>query len=123
MTNKSIGLSELIDQVRYELLEKPDSADKTPLLSVEDVELDISVTVTKKGEGGLNIQVVALGAGVERTQVHTVRVRLLPLLSHEERLAELKTDPRWDKIVSQQKEALLKGLEEETPNPDEFKIN
>jgi hypothetical protein len=123
MKNRSIGLSELINQVKKELLEKSDSLDQIPLLSVEDVELEISVTVSKEGEGGINIQVVELGAGITHTQVHTVRVRLSPLLSKEERLADLKTDSRWEKIVSQQKESLLKGLEKEISNPDEFSIS
>jgi hypothetical protein len=112
---KPIGLTELIYQVKRELMRPGEGiSDPVPLLAVEEVELEIAVTVSKRAKAGLNIQVVELGGGSERSDVHTVRVKLLPLLSHEERLSELRQDPRWGKIVRQQVESTLKGGSEET---------
>jgi hypothetical protein len=109
-TPKSIGLTELIYQVKRELIQpQGGTADPFPLLAVEEVELEISVTVSKRAEGGLNIQVVELGGGRERSDVHTVRVKLSPLLAREERVTELRRDPRWERIVQQQVDATLKG--------------
>lgn len=111
----SIGLTELIYQVKRELMQPEEGeADPVPLLAVEEVELEIAVTVSKTVEAGLNIQVIQLGGGGERSDVHTVRVKLLPLLTREERLSELRRDSRWDDIVRHQLDSTLKGYRGET---------
>lgn len=122
MKNEGIGLAELIQQVKRELLLPPDLSDSAPLLSVEEIDLEIGFTVTKKAEAGIHIQVVELGGSGERSDVHTVSVKLTPLLSHEERLTELRKDPRWGKIVQQQVESTLKGAEKAPMAPDEYNL-
>ena len=113
--NKPIGLTELIYRVKRELMQpEQDGADPVPLLAVDEVELRIAVKVSKKAQAGLNIQVVELGGGGEHSDVHTVRVKLTPLLTRQERLANLRRDPRWDEVVRQQVEATLKGFPEES---------
>jgi len=109
--SKPIGLAEFIYQVKRELMQTTGEAtDPVPLLAVEEVELEIAVTVTKKMEAGLRIQVVELGGGGERNNVHTVRVKLSPLMTRDERVAQLRQDPRWSQIVQDQMRATLKGL-------------
>jgi hypothetical protein len=122
MKKTSIGLSELINQVKCELLEEPDSSDSTPFLSVDEIELEISVTATKKAEGGINIQVVEFGSSVGHTSVHTVRVKLLPLLTHEERLEEIRKDARWKKIKQINIEGALKKAGNKALAPDRYKV-
>jgi hypothetical protein len=112
MAATSIGLAELLYQVKRDLLQPEDVfADPVPLLSVEEVELELAVTVSKRAGAGLNIQVVELAGGGERADVHRVLVRLAPLLTREERLAQLQKDPRWNRVVEIQIAATLKGVE------------
>jgi hypothetical protein len=80
----SIGLEEFIEQVKRELLFSRD--DTTPLLSVDQVELQLQVTVHKEGNAGIQIQVVQFGGKLSNDDVHTVKVTLTPLISKEDRL-------------------------------------
>ncbi len=102
----SITLNQLIDQVRHELL-SPRQA-KTPeamypFLFVEEIELEVGVTVASEVEGkaGINIQVVELGSGLAKSaeEMHRVKIKLTPLLSKEEVRDKLKQNQRtWAKI-------------------------
>jgi hypothetical protein len=102
MKEISIGLAELIEKVRQELLKPPATAGALPLLSIDEIELEIGVTVNKEANAGISIHVVELGAGVRREDVQTVRVRMTPLLDRNERVAILKQGEGWEKIKIQQ---------------------
>lgn len=105
-----IGLTELIYQVKRELLQPAEGEeDPYPLLVVDEIELEIAIAVTKKGEAGLSIQVLSASGGAERSHADTVRVKLSPILTREERLTELRQDPGWRQIVQEQMKATLKG--------------
>jgi hypothetical protein len=86
-TDNPIGLAELIEQIKRELLstEIHSEAD-IPLFSVDDLTLEINVTVRKEGKGGLKIYVAEIGGGVSRDDVQKVKVTLTPLLSRQERI-------------------------------------
>jgi hypothetical protein len=45
------------------------------------------------------VYVVELGGNVKRDDTHTVKVKLQPLLTHQERIEELKRDPKWIQYV------------------------
>jgi hypothetical protein len=102
----SVTLSQLIDQVREDLL-TPRRA-KTleamyPFLFVEEVELEVNVTAssTLEGSGKVNVQVVELGSGVERAsrQVHRVKIKMTPLMTKDEVREKLKGNERvWQRI-------------------------
>lgn len=79
---KPIGIRELILKVKEELLSERD--DTQPLFLIGQIELEISFTVERNAQGGIDFQVVQ--GGVEKTwsQVQTVKVRLDPILSREE---------------------------------------
>lgn len=84
---KLIGLAELIEQVKRELL--PATSDKeaeVPLLSVDTVELELQVTVRKEGKAGLKFYVFEAGGGRSRDDVQKIKVTLSPMLSKEMRL-------------------------------------
>ena len=102
-----IGLAELIDKIKRELTQsEPSGANSTPLLAIDEVEIEVAVTTTKEASGGLNIQVIALGGGGSYSNVQTVRMKLSPLLSHEERIGLLRQRPDWKKIEGQQQDTL-----------------
>jgi len=86
-----IGLSELIEQVKSELLSTPPSAPGVaPLFSIDAVELEIQVTVSKEGKGGVNFHVVELGGNIRREDVQKVKVSLTPIVDKAQRLEAYK---------------------------------
>ena len=108
---KPIGLAELIYQVKRELL-NPDSRtdDPVPLFAVDEIELEVAVTVSREGQAGINIQVLNVGGSASREDAQTVRVKLKPLLSREELLTDLrKRNPGLSAAVTDESQALLKG--------------
>jgi hypothetical protein len=110
---KPIGLNELIYQVKRELL-NPESRedDPVPLFTVDEIELEVAVTISREGQAGINIQVLNVGGGASREDAQTVRVKLKPLLSREELIAVLrKRDPSLFEAVSEESQSLLKGAE------------
>ena len=105
-----LGLAEFVNQIKAELIKGDATGDgQLPLLMLDEVEIEAQVTVSAEGKGGVNIQVVQLGAGVKREGIHTVRLHLSPLLSRDERLDELRKSGHWDSIVKQQVYATTKG--------------
>jgi hypothetical protein len=75
MSEDRIGLAELIQEVKRELL-APEigSPEAVPLFSVDDIVLELKVTVHKEAKGGVKVYVVELGGGGSRDDVQTVRV-------------------------------------------------
>jgi len=114
-----IGLTELIEQVKRELLSTEiDTPEATPFFSVDEVTLELQVTVSKEGKGGVNIHVVEFGGGVKRDDVQTVKVTLTPLLSKEERVRLYKTryPELWRSVEEATISGTIKGSTEETPD-------
>ena len=117
MTNQNVGLSELIEKVKAELLTLP--KDKTaPFLFVDNVELELQVVVDKKANTGLEIKVVGIGgakigADVAQQDIQKVKVSLSPLFTKEEMKEAFKTFKPDDYIKSyiQSQEAIIKGNE------------
>lgn len=86
MTGESpIGLAELIERVRQELLSAGPDLGEVPIFSVDEVSLELQVTVRREGGGGINIQVIELGGKVGRDDVHTVKLTLTPLVDKQKR--------------------------------------
>lgn len=121
---KSIGLAELIEQVKKELLSTvPGQTKDAPLLFVNSVELELQVTVKRGGTSGVKVNVVSIGGAeiggsLSRDDVHKVKVTLSPLLD-KERLMEFYEALHPDKTFSSVKrslDALLKGNEEDPPS-------
>jgi Trypsin-co-occurring domain 2 len=117
----SIGLAELIEQVKRELLATAPGRTKdtpvlAPILFVNSVELELQVTVKRGGTGGVKVNVVSvggaeIGGSISRDDVHKVKVTLSPLFD-KERLMEFYGTLNPDKFhssVKQSLEALFKG--------------
>jgi hypothetical protein len=81
-----IGLAELIQTVKQELLSTDFQSEEAPFLSVDEVSLELQVTVQKEGEAGIKIHVIQIGGRLSRDDVQTIKVTLTPLLSKEARL-------------------------------------
>jgi hypothetical protein len=96
--NNGIGLTELLNQVKKELVAAStlatvkQSADGAiqptdiPLFTYGNVELELQVTVKKDVKGGLKISVFEFGGGASRDDVQKIKVTLQPLFSKEELL-------------------------------------
>jgi len=118
--SSEIGLAELIQQVKQELLTTyPHSENDTPILSVDSVELELQVTVKREGKGGVKINVLQFGGGelsggASRDDVQKVKVKLSPLVSKEQILkAYYKENPeKWQKFLETTVDALTKGSDD-----------
>ena len=100
--NDGIGLTELLNQVKQELVAAStlatikQSADGTiqptdiPLFTYGNVELELQVTVKKEGGGGIKLYVFDLKGGASRDDVQKIKVTLEPLFTKEELLNILK---------------------------------
>lgn len=115
--HQSIGLSELIQQVKQELLSKtPEKVQNSPIFFVNSVDIEVQVTVKREGKAGVKIDVVSvvggeLGGGFSRDDVHKVKVTLSPLFS-QERLTELYEALNPNQVNTSAKhsvDALFKG--------------
>lgn len=112
----SLGLAELIEHIKQELLSTEAEGEKPiPLFSVDQVNLELQVTARKEGKAGIKVYVVELGGGGSRDDVQKVTVTLTPLLSKEERIALYKTryPEKWKKLEGTSIEGLLKGSNDE----------
>ena len=92
----SIGLSELIEQVKQELLSPTHSKSSLPILCVDSVELQLQVTVRREDKGSLKVNVVSvlngeMNDGVSRDDVHQVKVTLSPLFDKAQLVKWYKT--------------------------------
>jgi hypothetical protein len=112
-----IGLVELVNELKRELLSlETDAQENVPLFSVDQVELELQVAVTKEAGGGLLIHVIQLGGRVERQDVQTVKVTLSPLLEKQERLQYLRAQhpEDWQKLQEVQIQATFKGQSQQS---------
>lgn len=87
--NSSIGLSELIEKVKAELLFSPDKNKEVPFLFIESVELELQVTVKRDGKAGVKVDVLTigkaeLGGGLGQDNIQKVKVKLSPLFDKSE---------------------------------------
>lgn len=110
-----IGLTELIEQVKQELLTtSPENENDIPFLSVDSVELELQVTVKNEGKAGIKIYVLELGGVNSQDDVQKVKVTLSPLLNKEQLLAvyKKKYPERWKGLLETSIEGGMKGNEQ-----------
>ena len=121
---KTIGLAEMIEQVKQELLSTTlGQSGQAPFLFVSSVEVELQVTAKREGTGGVKVNVVPvggaeIGGSISRNDVHTVKVSLSPLFD-KERLLEIYRAHYPDGVpysVKQSLDALFKGGEDAPPS-------
>jgi len=118
-----IGLAELIEQVKRELLAtSPDQETDVPFMSVDSVELELQVTVKKEGKGGVKIYVLELAGGGSRDDVQKVKVTLSPLVNKETLLGlyRKRYPERMQEFVDKSLEALTKNIDDGSTLGDQF---
>ena len=122
--NDGIGLTELLNQVKQELVAAStlatvkQSADGTiqatdiPLFTYANVELELQVTVKKQGGGGVKLYVFDLKGGASRDDVQKIKVTLEPLFTKEQLLDILKeNNPKFLEYIKRHApKALTKGV-------------
>jgi hypothetical protein len=86
-----VSLQRLIEQVKDELLS---GAPAYPLFFIDTIELELAVTITAEGKGGINIQVLELGSGVSSVRGNIIKVTMSPILTRDEQRKLLEKDTR-----------------------------
>src|SRR4051794_16260617 len=113
-----LGLAELIEKVKQDL-NSPASANSIPIFSVDEVSIEVQVTVQKEGNAGVTIWVVEAGGKYNKEDVQKITVKLTSLISKEDRLKILKQDyPQYYQDILKQSLgwSLNKGENEENLN-------
>jgi hypothetical protein len=104
MSQAKIGLNELIEQVKRELLASHSSQDA--LFVVSEVVLEISFTVERELNGGIDLHVVQAGADRTTTDTQKVTVKLEALITPDEARQALSNDTR-----QKARKAVIRGEE------------
>jgi hypothetical protein len=114
LNTKPIGLTELIYQIKRELLSPEiEQRDPIPLFAVEEIEVEATILVKREAEGGIDIQVLSLKGSGSQEAGQTVRVTLKPLLSREQLISKLQKEaPELFEQVEQEALHTLRGGQE-----------
>ena len=110
---KEITLSNLINQVRNELLSNMQDISH-PLFLVEKVEIELQIGVTIEGSGGIKVTVLPIeaGASVSREKSHTIKLTLAPILTQEDQRELLQQQSEvWEGVKKASALALRKSVE------------
>lgn len=114
--NNPIGLAELIEQVKQDLLKPPTDSEDIPLLNVDSVELELQVTVQRENGGKIGFNLMSILSGeaadkVSEDNIQKVKVTLSPLLDKQKLLAlYLKSHPeKKEEIIKAATELQLKN--------------
>jgi hypothetical protein len=110
-TNSEIGLADVIDQIKRDLLCIETPAETEPVFSVDSISIELKVGVKKEGKAGVHIHVIEAGGAISTDTVQTVGVTLSPLLTKEERirLYREQNPGRWPAMTKSAVKATLKG--------------
>lgn len=104
-----LSLSEFMEAVFDDLLNRNINRDRPPLFVVDEIEMEVSVrfATSTEADGTVKLQVVGIGEKTSNTdeQVNTVKIRVVPIVTREEVL-KLLEDPVFDET---QIEDLQKG--------------
>lgn len=86
-TEQSIGLSELIEKVKADLL-MPPKTETPPILYVESIDLELQVVFKKDGNTGVKVNVMGfggtVGSDIGHQNTQKIKVTLSSLISKEE---------------------------------------
>ena len=89
---KPVGIRELIDQVKRELLAEHDVSQ--PLFFVRQVDVEVAFTVQRNVNGGLDLQVVQLGGERSVSTAHRIQVVLDPVVGPEAAAQQLTVEQK-----------------------------
>ena len=87
-TNKTLGLSEFINQVKKDLLAEQEEK-KPYLFFIDEVNLEVNFTVSGDIESGFNFGVVTLGSNVSEDRTQKVSIKMSPLVTKKQVIEEI----------------------------------
>ena len=104
-----IGIQEVIDQVKRELLARNPAAqarDPYPLFTIDKIELEIATRITRSRDGSIKLTVLEVaelsaGRSTNHEQSHVVRVSLAPLLTREQMIADALSNEDTRRLVQE----------------------
>jgi hypothetical protein len=72
-----LPLSDLIESVTNELQKAKVKAEKrgTATMLFDECEFEFGIEAEKSAEGGVNVWVIELGAGIKKTETNTIRIK------------------------------------------------
>jgi hypothetical protein len=111
----TITLSQLIDQVREELLEPRQAKTEEsmyPFLFVDEIELEVGIKVSSGVDGSAKVSIKVVEAGIGANllgeETHKLKVKLTPLYTKEEIRKQLE-EQLGTRIMKHVHETSLKG--------------
>jgi hypothetical protein len=104
---REIGLEEVINQVKRELLTPNPAAkanDPYPLFIIDKIELEIATRISVSADGSIKLSVfgvaeASVGVSSSGERSHVVRVSLSPVLTREELAADALKDEKIRRMV------------------------
>jgi hypothetical protein len=81
-----VNLADLVLAIRKGLIaaqQREVDQNLPPLFLVKDIEMTLTVTVEKGAQGGINVKVVSVGATLDRTDTHTIKIRSEVVIADE----------------------------------------
>ncbi len=100
----TLGLTELIDQVKQDLLAQDMDSSVPPLFSVDEINLELQVAVEKTQNAGINISVLQAGGG--KNTLATQKIQVKTIL---ENLARMAKAERLQGIAKSKTSRILKS--------------
>jgi len=108
-SDKSLGLSELIERIKQELLAEP-ASEAPKLFSVDEITLELNFVISGDIDGGFNLGVVTLGSQVSEERVQKITLKLTPLATKEQLVEGLNAQPEAaQRALQAAQEGLIKG--------------
>ena len=109
--NTPLGLAELIEHVKQDLLNTETDGSARPLFSIDEINLELSVSIEKSANAGISISVLQFGGSKSHADAQRISITMSPLISKEERIARLKQNnpDEWAEIEDTSKK-LNRGL-------------
>ncbi|HNS49863.1 MAG TPA: hypothetical protein PKO09_01640 [Anaerolineae bacterium] len=106
-----ITLTELIHELKRELLHEPPHAeDQPPLFYIDEILLDVGLIASKRASGEIELEVVDAGSNIAEARVHRATIRLSSLLSREQLASSLSDNLEMrNAVVEESVRVLLKG--------------
>jgi hypothetical protein len=113
MDNKkySLGINDLIQRVKHELLQI-DTSNETDIFSIDEILLELNFAVSGDLESGFNIGVVTLGSNISEERVQKVTIKMTPLVTKEQIIDTINQKPNESQsIIDTSARAFTRGSE------------
>ena len=73
--SQRIEFSKVIEHITEELKKAKQASPEDAVMQFEECEVEFAIELEKSGKSGINIWVVELGGGINKTETNTVRIK------------------------------------------------